>query len=303
MNRLDAVMTYFTEKELEHQKCKLLKIDLPEISVHRRLIPVSYDTPAGAESISYDEIETIGKAVTGSLKTTNIPNSTVIRRSYSYSPENIMAAYEYTVDEIDSARLSGKNLPQARLFSAKESLLIKEKNLVMFGKANTDMYGLLNNPSVPSLDVADNGSGSTKWKNKTPNQIIDDITNMFTTIKEETKLVEFADTLLVPVSQYNMLLKPRSDSSDTTIMNLVLNAVPELKTIMPIYDCKGAGEDDKNIAFAYRRNPYKLEMDILLDSQILPVQWTNFVGKVPMRTKFGGVKFYKPLSAMIGVGI
>ena len=88
--------------------------------------------------------------------------------------------------------------------------------------------GILNHPDVAITDAASNGAtsgASTKFKDKTPDQILADINDAILTVWEEAEYDRDAipNHILMPYEQYNYLATTRvSDLAEKTILTFLL---------------------------------------------------------------------------------
>jgi hypothetical protein len=76
-----------------------------------------------------------------------------------------------------------------------------------------------------------------------------------------------------------------------------------VKTVIPWYRCKGAGEGGTNRMVAYKRNPDKLTLEIPMEFTQQPPQLRNLAVDIPCEGEIGGVICPFPLSVTYGDGI
>jgi len=120
-------------------------------------------------------------------------------------------------------------------------------------------------------------------------------------------MVERPNTLLVPPNQWSFISStPRSANSDTTILQYLVQNSPYLNSesdIIPVNEMVGAGTAGVDVMVAYDRNPDKLQLEIPVELEYLPVQQKNLEFIIPGRSRVGGLNVYYPLSLSIGEGI
>lgn len=117
--------------------------------------------------------------------------------------------------------------------------------------------GLLNNPDVLVTDAASNGAtsgASTKFKDKTPDQILADINEAILTAWEQAEWDQDAipNHILMPYEQYNYLATTRvSELAEKTILTFLLDNNVAKQNGSDLFIgatawCKGAGADGSN---------------------------------------------------------
>ena len=217
-------------------------------------------------------------------------------------------SYGYNLDEIQSSQLTGAALDQRRANAARKSVEQVVNDVAFFGDATSGMGGLFDHPNIPTGAVVNPGAG-TEWVNKTPDEILFDINDLFADIFETTKMVESGNTLLLPPAQWSYIMStPRASNSDTTIGQYVAMNSPYLNSvedIIPVNECNAANNPllGTDAMVAYDRNPDKLQLEIPVELEMLPVQQKNLEFVIPGRSRIAGLNIYYPLSLAIGTGI
>jgi len=175
------------------------------------------------------------------------------------------------------------------------------------GRADADLPGFLSNPNIPTITVVDGASTSPLWVNKTPDEILFDINDLFGDVFENTKMKERADTLLLPPAQWNYIAStPRASNSDTTILQYIVQNSPFLSSmdnVIPVNELVGAGTAGVDIMVAYTRRPDKLQLEIPYEFTSLAPQEQGLEIEIPCHSTLGGVNVYYPMSAAIAEDI
>ncbi|MBI4449046.1 DUF2184 domain-containing protein, partial [Candidatus Woesearchaeota archaeon] len=160
--------------------------------------------------------------------------------------------------------------------------------------------------SVPTGTVAADGAGgSTLWDNKTPQQILRDMNAAASAIRENTKGVEFANTLLIPEHHYEIVANtPYSDVSERTILNWFLTNNIWVKQVVPVNELTAANNPfAKDLMVAYNKNPAKVRLNIPSDFEQFNPQEEGLEYVIYCQARCAGVQWYKPFSAIILDGI
>jgi hypothetical protein len=161
---------------------------------------------------------------------------------------------------------------------------------------------LTNIANMPNTVVA-TFSSQTTWADKLAlntdagkNAVLTDISLPFTRMAAVTKGVEVPDTVaLSPTSYAQLAQTPRTDSSDTTLLDFFLKAHPGVQVvIIPQLESSGTGGARQMIV--YKRDQSKVKLDIPEDIVVHESQRQNLEWVVPMTMRFAGVICRYPLS-------
>lgn len=305
LSNLDAAEGAFFARQLEHIKAQTYDVEYPELMA-RRLIPVSNEAGPGATSITYRQFDRVGVMELISDYSNALPRVDILGKEFTSPVKSIGGAYGYSLQEIRSAQMAGLDLDVRKAEAARRAFEEAIEQIARTGNAETGIKGFLNHPNVPRGDAASNeGATSTKWEDKTPTEIVRDISDAVGTIREDTKGVESGPfTILLPDDQYTRIATTRnSDASDVTILEFVLKSNPWVEEIVPWYALKGAGSGPSDRMMVYTRNPSKVTLEIPQDFEQLEVQPKGLEFEVPCHGRIGGVIWYRPYSARYVDGI
>lgn len=304
---VDADGAFFFQRELEHIKARSYDVRYAELKA-RMLFPVSSEGGQGITSITYRTYDQSGAAKIINAYADDLPRADVAGKETTIPVRSVGISYGYNLDEIQASQLTGASLDQRRANAARRSNEQVVNDVAFFGDTTSGLPGLFNNPNIPTGAVVDPGSG-TEFVNKTPDQILFDVNDLFADIFETTKMVEQGNTLLLPPNQWSYIMStPRSINSDTTIaMYLVQNSpyISSLEDIIPVNECDSINNPllATDAMVAYDRNPDKLQLEIPVELELLPIQQKNLEFIVPGRSRLGGLNIYYPLSLAIATGV
>lgn len=302
-SHLDAGEQFFFNRQLEYIKARSYDILFPELKA-RTLIPVSYEAGPGAESITYDQYDQVGMAKIVANYTTDFPRADVKGKQHTARVKSLGASYGYNVQEIRAAKMAGKPLQQRRANAAKRAILQKENQVAFFGDDEFELQGFLNNPNITNVILQADGEGdSTKFADKTSDQILRDLNSIVSTIHETTKGVESPDTLLLPLAQYNLLWTTRMNTySNISVLKYFLDNNLHIKQVEWLNELKEASSG-QDVMIAYTRSPEKVTLEIPQDFEQFPAQEQGLDFVVPCHERIGGVIIYYPLSVAKAEGI
>ena len=306
---LDDNESMFFQRELEYLKPKIYEIQFPKLKA-TSLIPVSTEAGPGAESIVYQVYEELGLAQIIASYADDLPRADVKGKEYSSIIKTIGDSYGWNLQEIKAAMHAGKPLQMKRAAAARRAFDTLVDNIAWFGDQENNLAGFLTNENIPA-SLADTGdSGKTTWEDKTADEILDDLNGMVQDIIDLTNEVEAPDTILLPVAQYGLIsTKPRSSTSDTTILEFFLKNSAYIDTVVPLNKLKNispaivGGGDSSDIAVAYQKDPDCLSLELPMPFTQEAAQARNLELVVPCWGRIGGVIIYRPLSMKILEGI
>jgi hypothetical protein len=317
---LDADEGVFFSKELEYLKARTYDRLYPEL-LARRLFPVDSSADPGASTITYQSWDHVGAAKLIHSYAMDLPNIDVTAKEITRKVYGEGAAFGYSLQDIRAARFAGKPLEQRKADATRRQMMQLENKIAFHGNdatlgvPGTDIPGFINAPNTTSVTIPDGDTPDTRWLDdagaalKTPDQIIADICLMSTTVRDTTNGVETPNTLLLPEAQYGHIsCTPRSSTSDTTILNFVLQSNAWISEIIPVYNLKDAAPasgsyEGQDCMILYDRSPDKLTLEVPQDFEMLPVQERALYFEVPTHARTAGVIIYYPKSVAQGNGI
>jgi len=299
LSNLDENTQIHFVTELEHLKAKSYDI-MHRLLKHREFIPVSNDADPGAESIAYTQYDQVGTAKLIANYADDLPLANIKGKKFSAPVHSLGIAFSYSLQDVRASAKSGKRLEQRQANSAARANAELEERLASVGDTNAGLSGFLNHPNVPTISALDPGAGKA-WiaDGKTPDQILNDMNLAVSTILETTNEVEEPDTIILPTREFNYIAQKRLTDLSMTIRRWFLEESPWISSIgswnrLRLADATGTGPR----MVVYRRDPDKLQMEIPQEYEILPVQQINLSYKVPTHSRYGGISFYYPLSAI-----
>ncbi len=130
------------------------------------------------------------------------------------------------INEFDAerAQITGRSLDQLLTDGVR---LAYEKHMdanVFVGLSDYGTTGLLNNPNVIAQSVAKGASTKTTWKDKTADEILDDINGAITTVWERSgnDMSAIPNHILLPFGQYNYIATTKvSPLAEKTILTFL----------------------------------------------------------------------------------
>lgn len=304
---MDADAGFFFQRELEFIKSRSYDVQYADLQA-RDLFPVSNEGGMGVTAITYRTYDQVGAAKVINSYADDLPRADVSAKETTIPIRSVGISFGYNLDEIQSSSITGQSLDQRRANAGVRAVEQSINDISWFGDAASGLPGFLTNPNIPIGSVVDPGAG-TEWVNKSPDEILFDVNDLFADIFETTKMVERPNTLLVPPRQWSYISStPRSPNSDTTILQYLVQNSPYISSesdIIPVNELQAENNPTQatDMMVAYDRNPDKLQLEIPVELEWMPVQQKNLEFIVPGRNRQAGVNIYYPLSIAFATGI
>ena len=305
-NMDDNQMGYFA-RQLELIEAQALQIVYPQLKA-TALIPVQ--TYAGmdewAKTQTYRQFNHVGKAKV--IADWGQDFSQVGVNGAEYTGKFVVKgdSYEYNYEELQQSMRTNINLPNELAFAAKQAIDEAVDDHGWYGNAASGITGFLNNPDVPRTDVPADGTGSsTLWSTKTGIQMYRDMVQAISDVNTISNGVESADTLILPLEQYNLIENTAydSDNSSDSVLTVFKRNRPGI-LVDYVLQLKEAGTASKDIMVAYTRNPMKVNYRLPIPFMQFPLyNKGGTVFEVKMLCRMGDVVFKFPKSANIKEGI
>jgi hypothetical protein len=293
----------FLTQQAAHIESEVYKTKYPQIQ-YSTLVPV--DTSAGewANTVTYFSQDKVGKAgwFQGSANDMARADVNMTRHDHGVSMAGI--GYGYDLEEINYARRVNMNLTMDKADAARLAAEQFIDSLTLVGDADKNMSGLINSALITPTTAAADGAGSaTTFASKTGDQIARDINNKLSLINSASYGIELADTIALPIDQYNLLATKRmgDDGNSITVMewlvkyNTYTAQTGQPLTVRTIRQLSDAGGSSSSRMVAYRRDPSVLKLHMPMTHRFLPVWQTGPMRfDVPGVMRTGGLEIRRP---------
>jgi len=303
--RFDAGESIFFARELEKIKAKSYDVMYPEFTA-TNVIPVSTDAGPGAETITYYQYDAVGIAEIINNYATDLPRVDLVGKMFTSKIKSVGTSYGYSIQDIRAAQMAGKPLQQRKANAARRANDQKVNNIAYMGDAANGLNGLFTHPNITSYVLPTDGilngtvaatAAAAKFINKTPDQIIRDLTGMVNAVVTITKSVERPDTVIFPYNVYgDIASRPRSTNSDTTILEFFMKNNPWIKNFEVVPEAQGAGAAGVDLCMVYKKDPDKLTLEIPQPFEQFPPDIEGLEFVTACHSRCGGVIIYYPLS-------
>lgn len=290
----------FVLSQVAHIERKVYKHRYPSIR-YPQLVPVDTSAWPWAPTITHFSTNFTGKARPVAARGDDFP---IVKRQHfkhDVSVEMDGIAFEYSMEEVEQARML--NIPLQSEY-AMECRFLAERRIDEYVVDGFDDYGwdsLFKSSKVPKETAAANGAlSSTKWKDKSPENIIADVNNLLENLYISSNTVETADTLLVPPNIWaNLSSKFISGTAVSVIEAIRANNLYTARTGQPllIREARGlenAAAGNTGRAIAYYRDPMVLRLHLPMPFRFLPTEKYVMKYMTPGIFRCGGLEIRLP---------
>lgn len=289
--RFDVDESAFFARELETVLAATYDILYPEL-MHRNFIPVSNEVSPGATSRTYRQFDRVGNAkfITNNAK--DLPRADVTGLEFTGPVREVGIGYGWTLKELMSAQMAGRPLNARRASAARRATEELLDNTACFGASDEGIpTGFLNDAAVPIT------AATGVWTGLTAAQILNDVSLAYQRVAVATLNVHRPDTLLLPDATYTLIATtPRSTTTDTTILQYMLQNFPFLTSIEPWYRLNTASAGGGGRMVLYKRDPEVLGQDIPMEFTQLAPQEQGLELVVPTWAMTAGTRIHYPLA-------
>lgn len=303
----------FFARELDYVKAQAYDVQYPEFT-GLNLFPVSNEVDPGAETVTYYSYDKQGLAKVVSNYSTDLPRADVNGKPHVAVVKSLGDSYGYNAQEMRASKMAGKSLDARKAEAARFQIDNLENKIIWRGDKESGLLGVLSpeqNIPLYTLSNAAANPASTKWADKTADEILADINGMAKQVAKVTKNVERPDTLCIPADAYMDIATRRIPESDETVLSFVLKHAPYIKDVVstaeldadssetnPYAESAGAG-----VAFLFKNDIRKLSIERPMPFYQYPLQVHNLETVIPCEARTAGVIVYYPLSCLIAVGV
>lgn len=293
---LDANETAFFKRQTEYISAKTYDKKYENLKA-KMFIPVSTEIPSGSEFWTWRSFSKQGLAKIINDFGKDFPNVNLYAVENTVKVYSIGVSYGWSVMEIRRAMKAGINLNSLKSDAAKRAIEELQDKLAWDGDANYNIQGFINYPGVNTATLGiSSGSGDDTWPNKTPDEIIADLTALQNAVSVTTKGREEINQILLPRARYNLIKNTRmTDGNDKSILMYFLSNNPGV-SVDPLDRLSTAGAGGVMRMIGYVRSPENLVQQIPTMFEQFEADKMGMEYVVPCHAEFAGVTVMYPLS-------
>lgn len=304
----DAV---FFQRQLEFIEAQTYDTLYPDLEA-RDMLGVDNTGGAGVQTLTFRSYNHVGAAKVINARATDLPKPNISGKEYSIPVKSVGTAYDYDIDELASAQVTGLPLEARKAMAATRGYEQYINSAAWYGDAANGFVGFFQHPDVTKADVAptSQAGGSTKWKDKLPREVLADLNGAVSAMYSSTLKIMRPDEVWMPVEHEQYIFNTaRSDQSDKTIgqyfieNNQFINSRDKIKGLNAI---KGQGKSGSDCFVVVARTAQGLKTFRLREPLGLtwqPVQLHGLIYEIPGRGRFAGFQAMYPAAISINSGI
>lgn len=296
----------FFARELDYVKAKSYDKQYPQFTAEQNF-PISHEVNEGADTVTYYSYEKTGFAKIISNYAQDLPRADVKGHASTAMVKSIGASYGYSMQDMRASRMAGKSLDARRAESARYQIAKTSNEIAWAGNKEAGLMGVISKDNnVPVYTIPKGASQKTGWADKTPDEIIADITGMLAFMSDTTMGVEIPDTLMIPPAVWISMTKKRLDGTASSVLKYVQDNFPEITFKQaPELDAKSTGTNPYglNVAFLFKNDPDKFTVEIPLPYYQYTAQPKGLEIEIPCEERTAGAIIYYPMSMLIATGV
>lgn len=302
VSKLDASESVFFNRQLEHVKAKAFEVKYEELKGFG-FVPVNTEVSYAKETFTYRVWDSFGQAKLIKSYAKDFPRTDVKATEASSRIKSFGDSYGYNVQEIRAAMSEGVSLEQKRANSARKAIDQYHENVIRLGIAEVNLGGFLN------ISGALDGSsllGAEPWSAADdPDDILDDLHAVANYMAEQTNDIEKPNTMLLPLTTYNLISSKRMGAGDgaMTILQCFLANNRYIKSVESWTALETAGASSAKRGVCYRKDPDVLEYICPVLFEQFPAQEEGMEFVVYCHARTGGVVCYLPKAVLYFDGI
>lgn len=305
----DAV---FFQRQLEFIEAQTYDTLYPDLEA-RDALGVDTTGGAGIQTLTYRSYNHVGGAQVINARATDLPKPNISGKEYSIPVKSVGTAYDYDIDEIASAAVTGLPLEARKAMAATRGYEQYINSAAWYGDSANGFVGFFEHPEITKATVAAAAGGAkgTQWRvDKTPTEILKDLNTAVSAMYASTLKIMRPEEVWLPVEHHQYIMNTaRSDQSDKTILqyfvenNEFINSRDKVKALNAI---KGHGASGSDCFVVVCRSvnglkTFRLREPLALTWQ--PVQLHGLVYEIPGRGRFAGFQVMYPAAISINSGI
>lgn len=302
--------SFFGARTLEFIRQQVFKPVYAELKLlNSGLIPINTSIPEGAETDTYEIMDSTGEAKVVADFADDIHTSEVTGAQVTNGIKSIAEAYIYSVQDLRRDKMLGsvgRSSVENKALAARRAVDQKIEKMFGFGDSAYGIKGMFNAANVPSAAVAANGSGSTTlWANKTAANILADVEDAINDMIDLTQGNEVPNTMLIDHTNYALIKKKALDVtfySGKSILKYIEEEY-DLKVVSVQQLKNGFVNGTKSGFVLYNNSQDKLEA--VLPIRLMPhaPQVKNLATKNILEARCGGARVFYPYSMSYSTGI
>lgn len=204
--------------------------------------------------------------------------------------------YSFSLDEIGAAQELGRSLTSDGAAAARLAYEQFVDEIALEGDSAFGLEGLYNTTGIATI------AATSTFATATPDQVLAEINKALVSIEVDSKGIELADTIILPLAVSATMERRLGDGSDTTILDFITRAnTYTRRTGQPLMIEFTHRLTDKMVV--YRRDPSVLKMYMPMPLRFISPQFMNFEVKTLGMFRFSPINIRRPIAMRYVTGI
>jgi hypothetical protein len=243
------------------------------------IVPVNEDGDMWDVGTVFYSMDQVGRATFLAGGSFDMPYADVLQDQHVHGFYLAGIGYQWDTQEMQRAAKLGRSLSSDKAAAARKAAAAFKRSVAMTGKtpgassSEKGWTGLINNASVPTANVAADGTGSTTtWSTKTPDQISRDIWAAVNAVETQTGETHMATTVGLPTQKLRYIEQTRMSDTGSTILSYIRGNRDGGENInfVPIRELAGAGASSTDRMVAYDASEEVARFHLPGDHEFLP---------------------------------
>lgn len=283
--------TVFFARQLEAIEAESYDVLYPDLEA-RECFPMNSFGGEGATTLTFRSYDRVGSAQVINARATDLPKSDISGREYSIPVKSMGVAYDYDVDEIAAAKMTGMPLEARKAEAARRGYEELVNEISWNGQAG--LRGFFSDENAVSRSAM-----SEQLNEMTPAQAAAALHSIVNNMYASTKKIHRPDFMWMPVALKMYLTSTPMSSTfpNETIMsyflrtNEFINNMSQIKALNQL-DAESNATGDFCIVIGTLNTAGKqtVRMRETMPLKFLPVQLHGLVYEIPGRGRFAGVE-------------
>jgi hypothetical protein len=307
----------FFQRQLEYIQAQSYDVLYPELMA-REVFALNTEGGEGINQITYRSYDKRGETAIIAGKATDLPRGDIDGKEYTIDVRTLGNAYGYSRQELAASRLTGMPLEQRKAEATRRSYEEKVNQLAWFGDATHNIHGLFGGPAgAPWSEVlrnvvpnaAANGNSPVWGIDKTPDEVIADLTSSCAKVYQDTKKIFRPNLILMSVEKKQYIMNtPRSTQSNVSILDWFItnnmfitskDQIVDVNELSGIYAANGSATFDPEGGAAEGMTIMAASVDNMRLREPfpyvhLPVQYKGLEFEINCYGRFAGLELIRP---------
>ena len=286
----------FLARQLDYVKAQTYDRQLPAMNADR-LVPDDTSVPEWAETVTQYAYDAVGMAKVIANYADDLPRADVRATSRQVTVRTLGDSYGYNVNELRASRATGAGLDTRKANAARRAMDLKIAAIKLVGDSVYGLYGLLNNPNIPTVVMTTAGD----WAGLTGDQILANLQGWVVAYQNQVKGTHTPTNLALAPKAYNAASSKFITASGGTVPVTPLQwfraNYPGI-AVENIWEMTGAGSGGKDLGLMYEASADNFSHMYVMPFTQLPPEARNLEIVTDCIARSGGVNVYYPLALL-----